>query len=132
MCIFGLDSDKKEITKEDIKVLKVIKTKNKKLCSPIFSDEIWEIGIVKEVDFQINEDKFEFRSNKYLTTTGIYSFDISKDPKICLLLFSFFGNEKGDNLKIYEAEIPQGAEYIKTKEGTCCSNKLKLIKEYVF
>ena len=131
MCIFGLNSKDKEIATENIKVLKVIKTKNKNLCSPIFSDEIWEIGVVKEVDFQISEDKFEFRSNKYLTTTGIYSFDISKDPKICLLLFSFFGNEKGDNLKIYEAEIPQGAEYIK-HGNQYCSNKLKLIKEYVF
>lgn len=126
MCIFGLNSKDKEIATEDIKVLKVIIERNGKLLSPVFSDEIWEIGLEKIVDFDIHEDKFEFRKDRYLTTTGIYSFDVSCNPNLCLALFRFWGTNS--ELRIYAAIIPKDAEYIK-HGNQYCSNKLKLISE---
>ena len=91
MCIFGLNSENKETAAKNIKVLKVVKVQNGRLCSPVFSDELWGIGIEKSVEFCIHEDKFELETGKYYTTTGIYSFDISCDPNICLMSLKFWG-----------------------------------------
>lgn len=131
MCIFNLTDNEKEIATKEIKVLKVIKKDKIKglLKSPIFDDELWKIGEEKVVEFNIIEDRFEFRDKRrYQTTTGIYSYeyDLSCDTNLYLSFFSFFGKD----LEIYEAIIPENAEYI--KEGNqYCSNKLKLIKRII-
>jgi hypothetical protein len=124
MCISNLKTSEKQIAEEDITVLKVVKRDSKnRLTSPIFSD-VWYIGVEKEVDFKIIRDCFEYPpKDLYRTTTGLYSYNSSCDPKFCSITFGHLG--KG--IEVYEAVIQKGAEYIK-KGSQFCSNKLKLIK----
>lgn len=124
MCLSNLKDDKKQTTQEDITVLKVVKKNKGKLCSPVFDIEIWKIDEEKVVDFSIIKDGFEYPKTSYRTTTGLYSYDSSCDPKYCSLVFSYSGKD----LEVYEAIIPAGSEYIKVG-SQYCSNKLKLIKK---
>lgn len=123
MCLSNLKDNKKLIAEEDITVLKVVKKNKGKLCSPVFDTEIWKVGDEKTVDLNIIIDEFEYPTKLYRTTTGLYSYDSSCDPKYCSLVFSYSGKD----LEVYEAIIPKGSEYIKVG-SQYCSNKLKLIK----
>jgi hypothetical protein len=125
MCISNLKTNTKQIAEEDIPVLKVIKVDDKKkLRSPIFDNEIWQVGDEKTVNLKIICDGFEYPRKLYRSTEGLYSFHKDSDPKYCALVFSYTSNK----LEVYEAIIPKGAEYI--NEGSrFCSNKLKLIKK---
>lgn len=121
MCLSNLKDDKKQIAEEDITVLKAIKKNKEKLCSPIFDTEIWKVNEEKIVNFSIIKDGFEYPKTSYRTTTGLYSFDNSCDPKYLALSIN-------STLEVYEAIIPAGSEYIKVG-SQYCSNKLKLIKK---
>jgi len=126
MCIFNLKTAEKQIAKEDIVVLKVIKIDDKgKLISPIFDDEVWQLGNEKTIDLKIIRDGFEYHKELYMSTEGFYSFHKDSDPKYCTFCFSHVNNNK---LEVYEAIIPKGAEYINVG-SVFCSNKLKLIKK---
>lgn len=120
MCLSSLKDNNKLIAEEDIVVLKVIKKNKGKLCSPIFDTEIWKVDEEKTVNFNIIKDGFEYPKTSYRTTTGLYSFDNSCDPKYLSLSIN-------STLEVYEAIIPKGSEYIKVG-NQYCSNKLKLIK----
>ncbi len=125
MCISNLNSNKKETAEEDITVLKVVIRDNKnKLRSPIFTEEVWQVGDEKTVDLKVIHDGFEYPNKSYRTTEGLYSYHKDNDPKYCALTFMYMGNK----LEVYEAVIPKGAEYINVG-GQFCSNKLKLIKK---
>ena len=121
MCLSGLKDSNKQIADKDITVLKAIKKNKEKLCSPIFDTEIWKVDEEKVVNFNIIKDGFEYPKISYRTTTGLYSYDSSCDPKYLSLSFN-------GSLEVYEAIIPAGSEYIKVG-SQYCSNKLKLIKK---
>ncbi len=82
MCISNLKTNTKQIAEEDIPVLKVIKVDDKKkLRSPIFDNEIWQVGDEKTVNLKIICDGFEYPRKLYRSTEGLYSFHKDSDPK---------------------------------------------------
>lgn len=143
MCIVSNKPIEKKIAQKNIQTIKLLRCDGKKLESPMIiamyqkhfyekdgfalsknlimmmlnlsdKDLIWKRRRTRKEDIKIECNK----NGEYYTKSGLYSF---KPGKVC---------KHGSSFKEFIAVIPKGSEYYED-DNQYCSEKLRIIKEYV-
>lgn len=125
MCI-DLKRNEKLTATEDIDVLKVVRIRDGKICSPMFQYEIWIPGEIKEVpELEIVRDPFAFSDeDPYRTMAGLYSFSSKCNPQEC----KYKTGLVDVILEVWKAKIPKESDYVQVG-NQLCSNRLILISK---